>query len=242
MPSTDDPHRTSADQALDQLARLNFRDHSMETLLQSVVDLTKVALPGSLEASITVLVNDKATTAAFTGSLALDLDESQYGRGYGPCLHAASAGETVEVPDARTEARWPDYMARAVERGSLSSLSVPLLSSDLRAALNIYADEAQAFDDDARSAATRFAPYAAVAINNMQSYQSARDMAANMEAALRSRAVIDQAKGILIERHKLTPDQAFKALAQASMHTNRKLRDVAEHLVLTGTLASGRPE
>ncbi len=241
MPSTGMPHRTGVDQAVDRLARLSLRDHSMVTLLQAVVDLTKDVLPGHLETSITVLVNDKATTAAFTGSLALDLDESQYGRGYGPCLHAAGTGETVEVADARTEARWSDYMAGAVERGSLSSLSVPL-GSDLRAALNVYARQPQAFDDDARSAATRFAPYAAVAINNMQSYQSARDMAANMEAALSSRAVIDQAKGILIERHKLTPDQAFKALAQASMHTNRKLRDVAEHLVLTGTLASGRPE
>jgi GAF domain-containing protein len=235
MPSTGMPHRTGVDQAVDRLARLSLRDHSMVTLLQAVVDLTKDVLPGHLETSITVLVNDKATTAAFTGSLALDLDESQYGRGYGPCLHAAGTGETVEVADARTEARWSDYMAGAVERGSLSSLSVPL-GSDLRAALNVYARQPQAFDDDARSAATRFAPYAAVAINNMQSYQSARDMAANMEAALHSRAVIDQAKGILIERHKLTPDQAFQALAQASMQTNRKLRDVAEHLVLTGEL------
>ena len=53
------------------------------------------------------------------------------------------------------------------------------------------------------------------------------------------RSVIEQAKGILIERYKLTADQAFRLLADASMHTNRKVRDVAEGLVLTGELTGG---
>jgi len=53
---------------------------------------------------------------------------------------------------------------------------------------------------------------------------------------LASRAVIEQAKGILIERHKLTAGQAFRLLAEASMHQNRRLRDIAEDLVLTGEL------
>jgi AmiR/NasT family two-component response regulator len=61
-------------------------------------------------------------------------------------------------------------------------------------------------------------------------------MGDNLQTALESRAVIDQAKGILMERHKLTADQAFQALVQASMHTNRKVRDIADHLVTTGEL------
>jgi AmiR/NasT family two-component response regulator len=65
----------------------------------------------------------------------------------------------------------------------------------------------------------------------------ARELSDNLQAALETRAVIDQAKGILVERYKLTPDQAFKLLAQASMATNRKLRDIAEQLVQTGELA-----
>ena len=84
--------------------------------------------------------------------------------------------------------------------------------------------------------ATRFAPYAAVAAGNLYAYQSARDMAENLQTALETRAVIDQAKGILMERHKLTADQAFQLLARASMTSNRKLRDVAEDLVRTGDL------
>jgi len=65
-------------------------------------------------------------------------------------------------------------------------------------------------------------------------------MADGLETALESRAVIEQAKGILIERHKLTPDQAFDTLAKVSMNRNIKVRDIAEHLVLTGELPAGR--
>ncbi|SFT83882.1 ANTAR domain-containing protein, partial [Geodermatophilus amargosae] len=103
-------------------------------------------------------------------------------------------------------------------------------------ALNIYARRADAFDEDARAAATRFGPYAAVAAGNLHAYRSARDMADNLQAALEYRAVIDQAKGVLIERYKITPDQAFQLLAQASMHANRKVRDIADELVHTGEL------
>jgi AmiR/NasT family two-component response regulator len=70
----------------------------------------------------------------------------------------------------------------------------------------------------------------------MQAYQDARNMADNLQSALESRAVIDQAKGILMERHKLTDDQAFQVLARISMQNNIKLRVVAEELVLTGQL------
>jgi hypothetical protein len=133
--------------------------------------------------------------------------------------------------------RWPDYMPRAAERGVLSSFSIPLsidVDAQVSGALNIYARQADAFDAEAQAAAARFGPYAAVAAGNLHAYQSARDMADNLQTALESRAVIDQAKGVLIERYKLTPDQAFQLLVQVSMHANRKVRDIADDLVRIG--------
>jgi GAF domain-containing protein len=237
-PDPGDVHR-----ALEQLGSLALREHSMETLLQRVVDLTKVVMPGHIEASITLLVNDKPTTAVFTGQLALDCDESQFGRGYGPCLHAATSGEMTYVEDTRTDPRWRDYMERAAERGALSSLSVPLpISEGLAGGMNIYAREPHAFGDaETQSAATQFVPYAAVAVANMHAYQDARTMADNLHLALESRAVIDQAKGILMERYKLTPDEAFQVLARISMQRNTKLRAIAEDLVITGQLPGTPP-
>jgi AmiR/NasT family two-component response regulator len=99
---------------------------------------------------------------------------------------------------------------------------------------SFYAREPDAFDEHSRSVATRFAPYAAVAAANMYAYEDARDMAEHLERALDSRAVIDQAKGILMEWYKLPADSAFQALARVSMQTNTRLRDVADDLVRTG--------
>jgi GAF domain-containing protein len=233
------PRPADAAEALERLGQLSLRELSMDELLQTVADLTKTVMPGSPEASVCLLVKDRPTTVVSTGSLATALDETQYDRGHGPCLHAARTGEMILIPDTRTEDRWPDYTPRAVEHGNLSSLSVPLAidqDQQLTGALNIYARRPDAFDEGSRSVATRFAPYAAVAAGNLYAYQSARDIADNLQTALESRAVIDQAKGVLIERYKLTPDQAFQLLARTSMHTNRKLRDIADHLVRTGEL------
>jgi GAF domain-containing protein len=227
----------NARQALEKLGRLALREHSMESVLQTVADLARDVMPGRPETSVSVIINDKPSTVVSTGELATVCDESQYGRGYGPCLHAATTGELTEIADARAETRWRDYVQKAAEAGALSSLSVPLaIGEGVSAALNIYAREVNAFDDDSRSAATRFAPYAAVALANMHSYQDARKMADNLEVALQSRAVIDQAKGILMERYKLTADNAFQVLARASMTSNTKVRDIAEQLVRTGEL------
>ena len=237
MADSQDSQPASAAEALQHLGRLSLREVSMESLLQTVADLGKTVMPGDAEVSVSLLVKDHPTTVVSTGQLAVDVDESQYERGHGPCLHAARTGELVEVADTRADDRWPDYMPRAAERGALSSLSVPLaidVDAEVSGALNIYARQADAFDEDARAAATRFGPYAAVAAGNLYAYQSAREMADNLQAALESRSVIDQAKGVLIERYKLTPDQAFQLLAQASMHANRKVRDIADDLVRTG--------
>ena len=240
MPVNEGPPGITLPEALERLGGLALRDESMESVLQAVVDLAKQVLPGNPESSISLLVKDKATTAVSTGQFALDLDESQYGQGHGPCLHAAATGEVTEIPDMATEVRWADYCRTAAARGNGSSLSVPLpLHEEVRGALNNYARGSHAFDDEARAAAQRFAVYAGVAVANMHAYQSARDLAGNLRVALDSRAVIDQAKGILMERHKLTADAAFQALASVSMRTNTKVRDIAEQLVRTGQFDMG---
>ncbi len=239
MASDQDPQPANAAEVLERLGRLSLRELSMDSLLQTVADLTKTVMPGRPETSVTLLVRDKPTLMASTGRLAVDLDERQYERDHGPCLHAARSGEVVEVADARTDGRWRDYLSRAVEHGCLSSLSIPLRIDEdqqVSGALNIYARDAEAFDEDSRSVATRFGPYAAVATGNLYAYQSARDLADNLQIALESRAVIDQAKGVLVERYKITPDQAFQLLTRVSMSTNQKVRDIADRLVHTGEL------
>jgi len=232
-----EPNDDTAFRALAELGRLEFHELSIDSFLQRVVELTNVAMPRRGEVSISIAAGGRPSTAASTGQLALDCDESQYVNGAGPCLESAATGEVIEIPDVRVETRWPAYAERAAEVGALSSLSLPLLVNEqVKGSLNIYSRDSHAFDDEARAAAQKFAPYAGVAVSNMLAYQDARRLAANLQAALDSRAVIDQAKGILMERHKLTADVAFQVLVRRSMQTNRKVRELAEELVTTGFL------
>lgn len=98
-------------------------------------------------------------------------------------------------------------------------------------ALNLYSTDSGAFDDTAVDAARSFADHAAVAAANAGVHADAVELARNLQRALASRAVIDQAKGILMGRHRITADAAFRLLADRSQQTNRKLRDLAAELV-----------
>jgi GAF domain-containing protein len=228
--------------ALDELSRLLLAEENTQSVLQRVVDLVKEVMPAGAEASVTLLRDEQPTTGAFTGELALELDEMQYGQGHGPCLEAALGGEVIEIVDGRSEHRWPDYMTRSLQRGALSSIAVPVLAAPLAAGLNVYAPVPGAFAAADRQALLAFAAHAGVALRNMDTLEDARELAENLQAAMEYRSVIEQAKGILIERHRVTADQAFRLLADASMHNNRKVRDLADTLVRTGVLpVGGRP-
>jgi GAF domain-containing protein len=233
-----EPQPAGLGDVLEYLGRLSLREQPMVGLLQRVTDLVKTVMPGNSEASVTLLVTQRPSTVVATGQLAVDLDEGQYESGHGPCLHAAATREIAEIPNTRSETRWPDHARRAAEHGNLSSLSVPLVieGPQVSGALNIYARQPNAFDEDSRSVATRLAPFAAVAAGSLSLYQRAVKRADSLEAALASRAVIEQAKGILMERHKVTADGAFHILARASIRTHIKVRYLAEHLLRTGEL------
>jgi GAF domain-containing protein len=228
------PQRTRA--ALDELALLVLDRESTQTVLQKVVGLVARVMPAGSDVSITVVRNERPTTAAYAGARARDLDETQYERGHGPCVDAAIGGHVIEIGDGRTESRWPEYMPAFLAAGVLSSLGVPVPSAQLSAGLNVHAPSAGAFTDEDRRAVARFADFAAVALTNIDALEDAREQAENLRAAMEFRSVIEQAKGILMERHKVTANEAFRLLADASQHANRKLRELAEALVLTGEL------
>jgi GAF domain-containing protein len=131
-----------------------------------------------------------------------------------------------------TEQRWPDWARSASNAGAGSSLSIPVpLQREVSAALNIYSTDRDAFDEAAVELAKTFAAYAGVALANMHLYEAQGQVAEQLQQAMLSRAVIEQAKGILIGQRRCTPQEAFDILVRLSQDTNRKLRDVAEALV-----------
>jgi transcriptional regulator with GAF, ATPase, and Fis domain len=222
-----DPHDAFA-----ELSRIRLADIDIETLLDKIAQLAKRTIPGAGEVSVTLLHGNTPRTAAFTGELALALDEKQYERGYGPCMEAADTTTSLLVPDTGSEQRWPGWAASAAQAGVHSSLSVGLpVHEDVTGALNIYATIPKAFDDDAITIAQTFAGFAAVGLANAHLYETQATLAGHMQKAMENRAVIEQAKGIIMADRRCTPDQAFAVLTKLSQDTNRKLRDVAAALV-----------
>ncbi|WP_250001943.1 GAF and ANTAR domain-containing protein [Actinoplanes sp. M2I2] len=217
-----------------ELGRIKLSDTNLDQILSRVAELAKRSLPGATEVSVTLIRGDRATTAAFTGTLASDLDEWQYENGHGPCLDASNDTATLSLPDMAGETRWPGWTARAVQAGVGSSLSVGLPVQDkVTGALNLYSVDVKAFDDDAITLAQTFAGYAAVALANAHLYDATATLARHLQTAMESRAVIEQAKGILMAERHCTPAEAFTILSKLSQDTNQKLRAVAEALVAT---------
>jgi GAF domain-containing protein len=217
--------------AIAELGSIVLAEHDLAEVLAQVALSAKRSVPGATDVSVTFLESGGPSTVASTGEFALKLDQVQYDERSGPCLDAASTTQVFRIDDMRTETRWPSYARHAVEIGAHSTLSIPVpVQERLTAALNIYSTEPNSFGDDSVEAATAFAAYAAVAIANAH-YMNAATLAAQMQQAMQSRAVIEQAKGILMATHRCSADVAFGLLARMSQTSNRKLRDIATSLV-----------
>ncbi|MBF9134138.1 GAF and ANTAR domain-containing protein, partial [Plantactinospora sp. S1510] len=209
-------------EAFAELGRIKLGDTDLDGVLRQIAELAKRTIPGAEEVSVTLVRGGDNHTAAFTGALALQLDELQYEQGHGPCLDAAHNSTTMAVPDMSTETRWPDWTARARDEGAASSLSIGLpIQESVTGALNIYGVKPGAFDDDAVTLAQTFAGYAAVALANAHLYDTTATLAAQMQSAMQSRAVIEQAKGIIMGERRCTADEAFDILAKVSQDSNR---------------------
>jgi GAF domain-containing protein len=224
------------------LAHVVLAGRDPADVLSDITCVAKRAVPGAEAASITLIRGDNAFTAAYDGQMAMDADELQYKGGYGPCVDAGLAGQELVIEDMTTDQRWPKYSRTAAAHGIGSSLSVPLpFQSTSIGALNIYASTPHAYGEDDCAVAQRVASWIALAISNANAAAQTMEEVEHLQTAMKSRRVIEQAKGILMERYRVTEDQAFTLLTHASQNNNVKLRDIADELVTTGVLAGAVP-
>lgn len=216
-------------QELSDLARSLQAEPDLDQTLQGIVTAAVASIPGAVRAGIThVDRHGQVTTPAATDDLVRAVDRLQYDTRQGPCLQSIQDQATVHSDDLRSETRWPAFGAAAADLGVAAMLSFQLYVHDQElGALNLYADRVGAFDDHDEQVGLLLASHAAIAMVGAQKQH-------NLDIAVHSRDVIGQAKGILMERHKITADQAFQLLVRASSTGNRKIRDLADELTRTG--------
>jgi len=217
-----------------ETARALFSGASVEATLFRVVDLAVATIEGCDFASIFLAEEDGVRIRAHTDPVVAEVDAYQRSSGEGPCLDAIAKGSTFYAEDLRLDPRWPRFGLEAAEKGMRSLLALPLASNGTLGALNLYAVYPRAFGAVDRARGLILASLAGLACSTAQSHADEERRAGNLHAALDSREVIGQAQGILMERERITADQAFDILRRASQHLNVKLREVAQGLVDTG--------
>ncbi|WP_432503438.1 GAF and ANTAR domain-containing protein [Kineococcus arenarius] len=216
-----------------QLADLAQELHGHEdpqAVMERIVAAAAALVPGAEDATLTRVRGQHVTSAAATDERGRGLDALQDQIGEGPCLDTLFAQEVVRVDDLSTDARWPQLAGRAGEVGLRSMLCLRLyVAGNNLGALDLLAAAPHAFDEESAEVGQLFVAHAATAL-------AATEQVNNLQVAIASRDVIGQAKGILMERFKITADQAFALLTRVSQERNRKLREVADELAATGQL------
>jgi transcriptional regulator with GAF, ATPase, and Fis domain len=214
------------------LSKLVYAHRPLADTLETMAVLATKALSESPEVSLTLLDRERGRTAATSGPVALELDERQYETGIGPCLDAARYGQTVRLTVDGPDQPYDELRHAAQRRGVTHTMSIGLTTGDqVMGAMNIYSFAGRALSEDSERMAKTFASCIGIVLANAEQYRDAAARAAHLETALQTRAPIEQAKGILMDRHRCTSEEAFKMLARRSQAENVKLRLVAQNLV-----------
>jgi GAF domain-containing protein len=157
----------------------------------------------------------------------------------GPCLDAFSGGAAVQAGAVDSRARWPDFAPRASEVGFQRMCAVPLrVRANVIGALNVFRSSDEAFTDTEMEIAQAMAEIAAIALIQERALREHDLLTGQLQAALNSRVIIEQAKGMLAEYLTVTVDEGFQLLRGYARGHNRKLTEVASAIIdrqLTGT-------
>src|SRR3954469_18077097 len=221
--------------ALSALARFQVAEATVGDTLNRIAEITLEVMPSASVVGMTMLGSDEQpTTAIHTDPDSPAIDEAQYREGKGPCLDAWRNSTVLRVPRVRDRADvYPGFAAACLQHGVQSTLSLPMRGGDAAlGAVNLYARVEDGFSDDDESVAGDLAAASAAVLLNVSAYWTAFDLTAQLNEAMASRAVIDQAMGMLMAGTPgLTPDAAFDLLRRVSQRENVKLRDVARRIV-----------
>ncbi|HSK25557.1 MAG TPA: ANTAR domain-containing protein [Jiangellales bacterium] len=210
----------------------------VEDALPCITEGAVAVVPGVRDAGIALRGRGGMLVCrANTTETAARVDQAQVRRAEGPCIDALSGGDTVVLPDARTERRWPRFVPEAVAHGVRASVSVRFMSSWPVGTLNLHVTQHALDDPRARMralwAARMFVAHSSLALAGAGRVE-------NLEEAISRRDVIGQAKGILIDRYGVDADEARERLRRVSRTTNTEVHHTAVWIVACRTPRGGR--
>jgi GAF domain-containing protein len=229
---------TQADLVELQNALLNT--DSVEQFLHELAVLAARTVRDGMSCGMTLRPHGRPTpVSACSDPLASEADRVQMRIGDGPALRALRDARPQHVNDTATENRWPRFCRQAASLGVRSCYALPLMTGgELAGALVLYGRRPGAFGPEEIRRAERFARNAAGALTLALRLASCADQNDQLRSSIMSRAVIDQALGVIMATQRCPQDKAFALLRSVSQNTNVKIRDLAASIVSN---VSGEP-
>lgn len=216
--------------ALAEMARDLLAQDTVQGTLDRVVEHASVLINGCDEAGILTVRRGEVRPLAATSDVVRRADRIQQDLREGPCFDAVTDRQQIYTIEdlSRPHERWSHFAPELRRLGMGSVMGFLLFTEDDElGALNLYSRRPHTFDEAAQRAGWILASHAAVAFSSARTHQQLGD-------ALETRHEIGEAMGILMERHALTEDSAFKLLKKASQDHNIKLREIARRVCETG--------
>lgn len=227
-------------QGLLRVAAIPANEDVLDAALRLVVALARATVAGADGVSVCLTRQGRLTTVAASDETILGMDVDQYSTGEGPCVAAATKGNWFHVESLDEEVRWPAFIPRAKDRGIKSILSTPLLANTNPAgALNIYSSHDRAFAAPQLELSSLFAKQASDLLVSAGVDVSMEDLSRRVQEALRGRDVIAQARGVLMERNRISAEAAYSTLRRSSHQSNTPLRRLAEEIMASTQPAPG---
>jgi GAF domain-containing protein len=238
-----DPERATADDVdlaagIRGLSAMVSAGRSLELVLGNVAEFAAQAIPDADTGVGVTLIKPIGSSMgiqawAATTPVVREIDIAQYELvNEGPCIACMQTRRAVVSGSLGADKRWPRFGGRVARLGVASALALPLLiDGQVVGSINCYAQDQDVFGEHAVRLGSAFAAPAAVSVYNTQLLVAAQERAEQLQRALVSRKIIDQAIGIVRGRTGGTEDDAFNRLKRISQTENTRLATVAERIV-----------
>jgi GAF domain-containing protein len=215
-----------------EVAELLEADEVPDDVLGRLTELAAELVPGGTAAAVTIAMASGTLTFASSDQRLDELHRLQLDSDGGPVAETLRHNEPRRVDDTAAERRWPAFCRAAAKAGFASCLVLPLRTDRQPAgAVALYGPEPGVFRGAAHDVALLVAAQGGAAVHNAALYRTCRRLVDNLHAGLESRAVIEQAKGVLHAELGVSPDEAFHLLSRYSQNTNQRVRKISARLV-----------
>ena len=215
-----------------ELCMLPLRSGSLQELLTEVARLCENVCAANSTVSVTIGPPAEPSHLASSTEFAQRVDAAQLSADEGPCQQSWESGTIVYSNDALTDPRWPRFCQKASDTGIVGALAAPIrVGDEILGVLNVYSRNPAAFQTGGMRVIELLAEAAGAVIHHVGEEKQLRELTAQLEEAMQSREVIEQAKGVLMAQYRCTPEEAFARLAKVSQNRNIRIREIAQTLI-----------